>query len=101
MQVREHFCRNVEGAAGVCQKRRQVFAERLLTQNKTAASKYFHRLLALKEPAKRVENDGFERRAGDEARTRDSLLGRQVVSKTPLASYKMASHADLAMPHRV
>jgi hypothetical protein len=44
--------------AGVYQKRRQVFAEHLLTQNKTAVSKCFHRLLALQEPVKLVENDG-------------------------------------------
>jgi hypothetical protein len=58
MQVREHFCRNVEGEAGVCQKRGQVFAEHLVTQNKTAVSLCFRRLLDLQEPAKRVENDG-------------------------------------------
>ena len=77
MQVREHFCRNVEGKAGVCKKRRQVFAEHLLTQNKTAISKCFHRLLVLKEPAKRIENDGRRKKAGDGTRTRDSLLGRE------------------------
>jgi hypothetical protein len=90
MQVREHFCRNVEGEAGVCQKRRQVFVEHLLTQKKTAISKCSHRLLALKEPAKRVENNGLEEKAGDEIRTRDSLLGRQVRTKTPLACHEPA-----------
>ena len=93
MQVREHFCRNVEGEAGVCQKRRQVFVEHLLTQNKTAASTYFHRLLALKESAKGVENNGSWKKAGDEIRTRDSLLGRQVLPISPLASYESAFRA--------
>jgi hypothetical protein len=39
------------------------------------------------------------KRAGDGARTRDSLLGRQVGAVSPLASYKMASQADLALLH--
>jgi hypothetical protein len=39
---------------------------------------------------KHFEGDGLERRAGDGARTRDSLLGRQVVAISPLACHKMA-----------
>ncbi len=96
MQVREHFCRKVKGEAGVCQKRRQVFAEHLLTQKKTAVSKCFHRLFALKEPAKRIETDGLEKKAGDEIRTRDSLLGRQELTNLPLASYEPAFLAGCA-----
>ena len=38
-------------------------------------------------------------KAGDEARTRDSLLGRQVVTLSPLASYKVTSHAALALQY--
>jgi hypothetical protein len=34
---------------------------------------------------KHFESDGLRSGAGDRTRTRDSLLGRQVVARTPLA----------------
>jgi hypothetical protein len=52
---------------------------------KTAVSIDHHCSLPIKRPVKHFENDGSEDGAGDGARTRDSLLGRQVVSKSPLA----------------
>ena len=61
----------------LARKRRQVSVERLLTQKKNAVSKRSHSLLVVHWPVKRPENDGLRRRAGDGARTRDSLLGRQ------------------------
>jgi len=40
-------------------------------------------------------------KAGDGTRTRDSLLGRHVPAKSPLASCKMAPRADLTYPPSV
>ena len=95
MQVREHFCQKVEGEAGVCQKRRQVSVGRCVTQKETVALSWPHRLLAMKWLERLVESNGQEKRAGDEARTRDSLLGRQEPLKTPLASCASSSRANL------
>jgi len=85
MQVREHFCRNVEGEAGVCQKRRQVSVERCVRHKETVALSWPRRLLAVKWLERLIESDGRVEKAGDEARTRDSLLGRQGVTISPLA----------------
>jgi hypothetical protein len=37
-----------------------------------------------------AERDGLGKRAGDGAQTRESLLGRQMVARSPLASCEMA-----------
>jgi hypothetical protein len=60
-----------------CKKRRQVSVEHLLRQKKTVVSPGHHCSLPMKRPVKHFESDGSKRRAGDGARTRDSLLGRQ------------------------
>ena len=44
-----------------------------------------HRLVATNWLKKGLQRDGLQRGAGDGARTRDSLLGRQVVALSPLA----------------
>ena len=46
-----------------------------------------------------LQRDDVRLGAGDGARTRDSLLGRQVVTRSPLASYEMAPRAAFALPH--
>ncbi len=46
-------------------------------REKTAVSKYSHRLPVIKQPVKPSESDGVRSGAGDGTRTRDSLLGRQ------------------------
>jgi hypothetical protein len=62
----------------------------LSRHKKTAVSICHHCSLPLKRPVKHFESDGSKRRAGDGARTRDSLLGRQSVTKTPLVYCEMA-----------
>ena len=52
---------------------------------KTAVSLCHHCSLPIKRPVKDFESDGLRRGAGDGARTRDSLLGRQAVAFSPLA----------------
>ena len=76
-----------EGANTFVRKRnaRQVFVERLLRHKKTAVSIDHHCSLVLKLLVKPFEGDGFLLGAGDGARTRDSLLGRQGVTVSPLA----------------
>jgi len=54
----QHFCQEMKGEAGVCQKTRQVFVERLLTHEETVASKWYHCLLAVRRLAKPIERDG-------------------------------------------
>ena len=66
-----------------------------MTQKETVALSWPHRLLAMKWLERLVESDGRSEKAGDEARTRDSLLGRQEPTKTPLAWYASASRANL------
>jgi len=68
----------------VTQKGRQVFVGDVCDRQKTAVSSGYHCSLVLKRLVKHFESDGSKRRAGDGARTRDSLLGRQAVTKTPL-----------------
>jgi hypothetical protein len=48
-----------------------------LRHKKTAVSICHHCSLPVKRLVKHFESDGSKRRAGDGARTRDSLLGRQ------------------------
>ena len=77
MHVRDHFCQKVERWAGVCEKRRQVSVGHLRDTGKTAVLMSHHCLLVIKQHVKAPERDGGEEGAGDGARTRDSLLGRQ------------------------
>src|SRR5260221_656507 len=86
----EHFCQQVKSGAGGCQKRRQVSVEHLLRQKKTAVSICHHCSLPIKRPVKHFEGDGLRKRAGDGTRTRDSLLGRQVVILSPLVWFTSA-----------
>jgi hypothetical protein len=51
---------------------------------KTAVSLAQHCSLPFKRPVKHFESDGFDVRAGDGTRTRDSLLGRQELYQTEL-----------------
>ena len=51
---------------------------------KTAVSICHHCSLPVKRPVKHFESDGFDTRAGDGTRTRDSLLGRQELYQTEL-----------------
>jgi hypothetical protein len=64
---------------------------------KTAVSNCHHCSLPIKRPVKHFESDGVRRRAGDGTRTRDSLLGRQIVAASPLARYKVSLEERL--PH--
>ncbi len=71
-------------------KARQVFVERLLIKKKTVMPIAHHCSLPMKRPVKHCEDNGFSRRAGDGARTRDSLLGRQIVTGSPPAYHEVA-----------
>jgi hypothetical protein len=73
---------------------RQNVAVRLFAQNKTVPCFLLHRLVATNWLQKRLHRDGLQRGAGDGARTRDSLLGRQGVTTSPLARYRLAVGAD-------
>jgi hypothetical protein len=77
----------------VAKKRRQVFVGGFCEIQKTAVSICHHCPLPFKWPVKHFESDGFDKRAGDGTRTRDSLLGRQVVARTPLAWHKQPLQA--------
>jgi hypothetical protein len=68
--------------------------KRVVLQKKTAVSPVHHCSLAIKRLVKHFESDGFGRGAGDGARTRDSLLGRQVVTYLSLAWHNQPSQAD-------
>ncbi len=69
--------------------------EHLLRQKKTAVSNCHHCSLPIKRPVKHFESDGLRSGAGDGARTRDSLLGRQELITSPLASCEVAYRANL------
>ena len=90
MRGSEHFCQKVKREAGTCQKRRQVSVEHLVRQKRTALLQYFHCSLLLKRPLVGLEQDCRDMGAGDGARTRDSLLGRQGVTKSTLVCYEVA-----------
>ena len=53
----------------------------------------YRRLVVVKWRQKHLQRDGLLRGAGDGARTRDSLLGRQVVAKSPLVWHKQPLQA--------
>src|SRR6266704_6030102 len=63
---------------------RQIVAVRVFAHNKTACSGLHHCLLVFKQRMKLSQRDGFLLGAGDGARTRDSLLGRQELYQTEL-----------------
>src|SRR5260370_24503169 len=73
---------------------RQNVAVRLFAQNKTAPCFFLHRLVATNWLQKRLHRDGLQRGAGDGARTRYSLLGRQGVTRSPPARYRSADEGD-------
>jgi hypothetical protein len=52
-------------------------------------------MLAVKRLPTRHQRDGLKKKAGDEARTRDSLLGRQELTRTLPKSWQSACQADL------
>jgi hypothetical protein len=56
---------------------RQIVAVRLLAKNETACSVAYRRSVGTKQLLWLFQRDGLDKRAGDGARTRDSLLGRQ------------------------
>jgi hypothetical protein len=60
----------------------------------------FHKRKSHEKPSKDISRDFSEdaKQRGGEIRTRDSLLGRQVVSKTAPASCRSASQANLSLP---
>ncbi len=62
---------------------------------RTQGFSYFHRLFSTKQLVMGLQGDGSSNREADEARTRDSLLGRQEPTKTPLDWYASASKANL------
>jgi hypothetical protein len=71
------FVRSWKARQVFTRKRRQVFVERLLLKKKTIILMPYHCSLPLKRPVEHFENNGPFEKAGDEIRTRDSLLGRQ------------------------
>jgi hypothetical protein len=95
VQGRKHFCQPAAVEVGGCQETKAGVRWRLLCQNKNrplvlsslfACCKVVYELLRERRPS---------RRAGDGTRTRDSLLGRQSVARTPFARYKLALEAPL------
>ena len=52
-------------------------------------------MVAMNWLQRRLQRDGLDVRAGDGARTRDSLLGRQVVAISPLGWREVALWAVL------
>ena len=54
----------------------------------------YQRLIVPRQLVIGLHRDGFLRGAGDGARTRDSLLGRQGVPELPSALYESAFEAD-------
>src|SRR5712692_3969361 len=93
----EHFCQTAKCEAGGYPKTRQVSVGRLLRHKKTAVSIGHHCSLAIKRPVKLFESDGLRSGAGDGARTRDSLLGRQSVTGSPLVCSQLALQVHLAL----
>lgn len=74
----------------MCQIGRQGVGVHLSPKTKTVSCCFYHRLVALNGLPKRLQRDGLEKKAGDEIRTRDSLLGRQIVTISTHACYEMA-----------
>jgi hypothetical protein len=48
-----------------------------------------------------LQRDGVPKRAGDGARTRDSLLGRQIVARIPLACFRLALEEPSSIAHAI
>jgi hypothetical protein len=66
----------------------------IFIKKETVSFLFFRRLLLVKRLLKGQQRDGLLLEAEDGIRTRDSLLGRQVVSKTASTCCKSASQAD-------
>src|SRR3989442_15574920 len=71
---------------------RQIVAGRVFAHNKTACSGLHHCLLVFKQRMKLSQRDGFVRGAGDGARTRDSLLGRQELYQLSYSRILLTRH---------
>jgi hypothetical protein len=69
---------------------RQIVTGRICVYNKTACSGLHHCLLVFKRRMKHFQRDGLLRKAGDGTRTRDSLLGRNVLLLFGLFPYFIA-----------
>jgi hypothetical protein len=80
--------------AGCVPKRWQGVAVRFCSKNKIVSLLPDHRLLLVKRLLTGLQRDDTKQKAGDEIRTRDSLLGRQAPPISPLASSKTALQAD-------
>ena len=72
---------------------RQGVAARLLSTTKPPPRLQYHCLVVTRRPLIGLHRDGLHMRAGDGARTRDSLLGRQAVAISPLVWYETAREA--------
>jgi hypothetical protein len=81
----------------VCQKDGRVSLYASVPKTRSSPCLPDHRLLLVKRLLTGLQRDDTKQKAGDEIRTRDSLLGRQVVTKTTLACCKSASQADRCM----
>ena len=69
---------------------RQYVAAHLFPKNKTALCLSSRRLVVPRRLVVSLQRDDVVGRSGDGARTRDSLLGRQSVTKSALACYELA-----------
>ena len=69
---------------------RQDVAARVLTQKNIVPCLSNHCLVATRRLLAGLQRDDVERGAGDGARTRDSLLGKQGVTLSPLVCYELA-----------
>ena len=74
--------------AGGDPKSGQDVVDRDSSIQKTVPLWPLRRLLRLKQPVVGLERNGQDHGAGDGTRTRDSLLGRQVIPKSPRGWYK-------------
>ncbi len=80
--------------AGCVPKRWQGVAVRFCSKNKIVSLLPYHRLLLVKRLLTGLQSDDTKQKAGDEIRTRDSLLGRQELTRTLPKSSASASQAD-------
>jgi hypothetical protein len=75
----------------VCHFGRQGVVVRLFSKNKTVSDCSYRRLVASNWLPTCLQRDGLGRRAGDGARTRDSLLGRQELYSKKVTSQLLRS----------
>ncbi len=101
MRACEHFCQQVKDEAGVCQKMRQVSVGHGLIGKRIASLSHLYCLLFVKQPVRREKRDDGGSGAGDGTRTRDSLLGRQIVAKSPLTCFRLALEEPSSIAHAI